>query len=193
MRRLLPMLAATVFAAACGGSSEPGSAPPAPPESPSSMEETTTGQAALPAPTTTAPSKPKRKRPKAPPGVPGFVAGYRGWIKLNDQPLPPRESDPHNGTKDVFASKPMGANGLFPNGTVIVKEASRPGADFIGLIATMRKVEGADPEHNNWVFVEYTRESRGARYGLQAEGTVCWSCHVGATDTDYVFTLSGDF
>jgi hypothetical protein len=191
MRRPLPLLAVVAFAVACGGSSEPEGAPPPAPESTSSLEETTTEQAP-PAPSTTAPAKPKRK-PKAPPGVPGFAAGYRGWIKLNEQPLPPRDSDPHNGTKDVFASKPMGANGLFPNGTVIVKEASRPGADFIGLIATMRKVKGADPEHNNWVFVEYTRESRGARYGLQAEGTVCWSCHVGATDTDYVFTLSGDF
>jgi hypothetical protein len=52
----------------------------------------------------------------------------------------------------------------------------------------MRKQRGADPEHNDWVFVEYTREAAGATFGEQAAGAVCWSCHVGARDLDYVFT-----
>jgi hypothetical protein len=127
-------------------------------------------------------------RPEAPPGVPRFVAGYRDWRKLNDEPIPPRASDPHNGTKNVFASKSRRANGRFPPGTIVVKEATRPGDDFVGLIATMRKVRGADPAHDDWVFVEYTREGRNDRFGLQAEGAVCWSCHMGALDRDYVFT-----
>jgi hypothetical protein len=53
----------------------------------------------------------------------------------------------------------------------------------------MRKRKGADPEHNDWVIVEYTREAAGARFSEIASGAVCWSCHVGAEDTDYVFTL----
>jgi hypothetical protein len=62
----------------------------------------------------------------------------------------------------------------------VVKEAVRPGADFIGLIAVMRKRRGADPEHNDWVFVEFTREAESARFGEIGSGSVCWSCHVGA-------------
>jgi hypothetical protein len=176
--------------AACGGESEPPPPPAAAPE-----PETTTTTPAPPATeagtteeTTTAAAPPQKPKPKAPPGVPDFVAGYRGWTKLNEAPIPPRDSDPHFGTKDVFASRERLANGRFPAGTVVVKEATRPGADFIGLIATMRKQRGADPEHNDWVFVEYTRESANAAFAEQAAGAVCWSCHVGARELDYVFT-----
>ena len=142
-------------------------------------EETTTSE------TTTEAEPPP---PRAPRGVPGFVAGYRGWVKLNDEPIPPRDSDPHSGTKNVYASRGRRPNGRFPVGTSVVKEASRPGKDFVGLIAIMRKERGADPAHRDWVFVEYTREARNQRFHEIASGAVCWSCHVGALETDYVFT-----
>jgi hypothetical protein len=183
VRRLLA-LGALAFLAACGGSAEPESAPPtqepAPEPTTSTQGEPTTQE------TTTEQAEPPP--PQAPPGVPRFVAGYRGWFKLNDAPIPPRESDPHNGTKNVYASKRRGADGLFPNGTIVVKDAMRPGADFLGLIAIMRKRAGADPAHNDWVFVEYTRDAPGARFAEIASGSVCWSCHMGAQDLDYVFT-----
>ena len=192
MRRLLVPVALAAIVAACGGSSESERAPAAAPGTTTQEQATTTEETATEEATTgetTTEAAPPPPRPKAPPGVPRFVAGYRGWIKLNAQPIPPRDSDPHSGTKNVFASKRVGGNGRFPNGTVVVKEATRPGADFIGLIAIMRKERGADPAHNDWVFVEYTREAANARYGLQAEGAVCYGCHVGAADRDYVFTL----
>jgi Cytochrome P460 len=182
---LLLAFLAGALVPACGGAEPepepaavaPTTTEPAPPETTTetTSEETTTEEAAPP-------------KPQAPPGVPAYVAGYRGWTKLNAEPIPPRDSDPHNGTKNVYVSQPAGPDGVFPNGTIVVKDATRPGADFTGLIAIMRKRAGADPEHNDWVFVEFTREAANARYELQAEGAVCWSCHVGAQDTDYVFT-----
>lgn len=181
--RILVLVAALLTAAACGGEPEPASAPTTSEQGPkttteaeTTTEEETTTEAAPPPP-----------RPKAPPGVPRYVAGYRSWFKLNDAPIPPRDSDPHLGTKDVYASNER-RNGRFPFGTIVVKEATRPDADFVGLIAIMRKQRGADPEHNDWVFVEYTREARNAAFGEQAAGAVCWSCHIGARDSDYVFT-----
>jgi Cytochrome P460 len=186
VRRLLA-LGALAVVAACGGNSEPESAPTEPqpaPEPTTSTEAEPTTQGTTTAETTTEQAEP----PPPPPGVPRFVAGYRGWFQLNDAPIPPRESDPHNGTKNVFASKRRGADAQFPNGTIVVKEAMRPGADFVGLIATMRKRAGADPAHNNWVFVEYTREAPDARFQEIGSGSVCWSCHMGAADLDYVFT-----
>jgi hypothetical protein len=191
MRRLLVAAAVLALATACGGSSEPERAPAVSPQTSSEPETATAEQPTTGEEATTEAAPPPAPKPKAPPGVPRYVAGYRDWPKLNVRPIPPRESDPHDGTKDVFASRRVRANGLFPNGTVVVKEATRPGADFIGLIAIMRKESGADPAHNDWMFVEYTREAANERFRLQAEGTVCWGCHVGAADRDYVFTLGG--
>lgn len=188
VRRVLLVAAVLPLLAACGGSEEPASAPAtsAAEPSPTTATEPTTEEATATEETTTeAEAAPP---PRAPPGVPRYVAGYRRWEKLNDAPIPPRDADPHNGTKDVYASNERRADGSFPYGTIVVKEAARPGADFIGLIAIMRKRRNADPEHNDWVFVEYTREAADARYGLQARDAVCWSCHVGALDDDYVFT-----
>jgi hypothetical protein len=176
-----------VLLAGCGGNGEPESAPPtseAAPETTTAEPEPTTEEATTAETTTEAEPPP----PEAPPGVPAFVAGYRSWTKLNDAPIPPRSSDPHNGTKNVYVSKERRPDGRFPAGTIVVKDAVRPDASFVGLIATMRKRPGADPAHGNWVFVEYTRDGRGERFQEIASGSVCWSCHMGALETDYVFT-----
>jgi hypothetical protein len=191
VRRLLVLALLALAAAACG-SSEPEAEAPGVPGTTTASEPATTTEPMTTTDTVAPPATDTgREGAKAPPGIPAYAAGYRGWVKLNDEPIPPRESDPHNGTKNVYASHRPGANGLFPNGTVVVKEAKRPGADFIGLIATMRKKAGADPAHNDWVFVEFTREAPNERYSEIASGAVCWSCHVGAETTDYVFTLGG--
>ena len=181
--RRSPLLVA-LLAAGCGGSSGPESAPP-PRSAPAG-----TGAATEPAATQQQP--PPKPKPKALPGLPAYTAGYTKWMRLNGKPVPPRESgDAHLGTKRVFASKKRGASGRFPDGTIVVKEAQRPGKDFIGLIAVMRKERGADPEHGDWRFVEYTREGAKDRFELTARDSVCWSCHAGARQTDYlwIYTL----
>lgn len=127
------------------------------------------------------------------PGLPRYTAGYRSWTKLNRRPVPPRASgDAHSGTKNVYASKlPPRGSSRYPYGTIIVKEASRPGKRFLGLIAVMRKVRGASPRNNDWVMIEWTRSSARARFSELARGQVCYSCHVGARRTDYVWTKRG--
>ena len=124
-------------------------------------------------------------------GLPEGILGYQDWLRLNEQPIPPIEDgDAHLGTKDVFASREADRSGgaiVYPDGTIIVKEATRPDSDFIGLVAVMRKEAGADPDHGDWVFVEYTRSGPDAAFGVQARDAVCWSCHVGAQQTDWVW------
>jgi hypothetical protein len=180
--RLALLLAVVGLTASCGASGDE-----APPAADASSTTTTVG----PEPTTTQaePGEPVETEAGGPPlpGLPAFTAGYATWDELA-KGLPPRDGDPHLGTKNVFStSRPSG--GSFPAGTIIVKEAVRPGNNFVGLIATMRKVDEADPDHNDWVFVEYTRESGGEPFSEVARDSVCWSCHAGAEKTDYVFVL----
>ena len=129
-------------------------------------------------------------------GLPEDVAGYETWLKLNAEPIPPVPgSDPHNGTKNVYVNKDRGAIAPdgeqqfpYPDGSIVVKEATRPNKDYIGLIAIMRKVEGSDPDHNDWEFIEYTRNEQGADFTVLASGRNCWGCHARVEDMDYVFT-----
>jgi hypothetical protein len=119
------------------------------------------------------------------PGLPAWTAGYTSWQKVNRTPIPARASDAHRGTKNVFASK-RARNGVYPVGTVIVKEIRRPGERAVGVVAAMRKRAGVRA-HRGWEMIEWTRPSPGSRFGVLAQGGVCTSCHVGAKP-DYVFT-----
>ena len=130
------------------------------------------------------------------PGLPDDIAGYTQWLKLNAEPIPPVPGgDPHNGTKNVYVNKTredIAPNGKqqfpYPDGSIVVKEAYRPGKDFVGLIAIMRKKAGVDPDHNDWEFIEYVRNAPDAEFRVIAKDGVCWNCHAGVKDIDYVFT-----
>ena len=130
------------------------------------------------------------------PGLPDDVAGYTQWLKLNAAPIPPVPGgDPHNGTKNVYVNKtvddiaPNGEQQFpYPDGSIVVKEAFRPGRDFVGLIAIMRKKAGVDPDHNDWEFIEYVRNASDEEFRVIAKDGVCWGCHAQVEDIDYVFT-----
>ncbi len=130
------------------------------------------------------------------PGLPEDVVGYTQWLKLNAEPIPPVPGgDPHNGDKNVYVNKtretiaPNGEQQFpYPDGSIVVKEAYRPGKDYVGLIAIMRKKVGVDPDHNDWEFIEYTRNAPDADFAVIAKDGVCWGCHVQVQDIDYIFT-----
>ena len=188
MARLAGLALLVLALAGCGGGN--GDAAPEPEGEPTTSEATPTDTVVVDETTTEEASPPPPPPPAAPrplPGLPGWTAGYREWMKLNAEPIPPRDSDPHLGTKNVYASREK-LRDAYPPGTVIVKEARRPGADFVGLVAGMRKVPGSNPDHNDWVFVEWTRGSRDAPFTELARGAVCESCHSGVAPQDYVFT-----
>lgn len=139
--------------------------------------------------------QPQPEPPAALPGLPDDIAGYEGWLKLNAQPIPPAPGgDPHNGTKNVYvnqAREKIAPNGEqqfpYPDGTIVVKEATRPGKDFIGLVAVMWKEAGSDPDAGDWRFEEFLRGAPDAAFRLAFEGGICVGCHSGAAATDFVF------
>jgi Cytochrome P460 len=173
--------------AACGGEDEGGEA----------VAPATSVRAATSAPEPEAAPAP-RPRPVALPGLPAFTAGFQGWDRLNAEPIPPDSAqtrrvgfDAHRGTKDVYVSVPrerLTRGGTYPDGTILVK-AARSGGNIV-LAAVMRRIQGVDPAHGDWEFVEYKRASPGAAFATSASltGATCWSCHQIAEDTDWVFT-----
>ncbi len=168
-----------VGAAACGGGDDGSGA-------------TTAEPATTAAPATTSP--PPEPDRVAEPGLPAFTAGYQAGLKLNEEPIPPAADAPHGEFKNVYVDQtratlaPDGTQVFpYPDGAVVVKDGSRDG-DAAAVVAVMRKMAGADPEHGDWIYEEFSRTSADADYTLLAEGAVCWGCHVGATETDWVFT-----
>ena len=176
---------------------EPAAEPAAPVEAEPAPEPAAAEDPAEPEP----PAPPPEPEPPAPPpepptpalpeGLPTDITGYEDWVRLNAEPIPPIEGgDAHLGTKDVFASLEADRSGggfAYPDGTVIVKHATRPDRDFIGLIAIMHKIAGSDPDNNDWEFVEYARDQPGDAFSILASGSVCSSCHMNAAGTDYVW------
>ena len=116
---------------------------------------------------------------------PDDVAGYQTrCLRMNAQPIPPYDGDPHRGMKNVYACDVVDATRRpFPDGALIVKESTRVGEDFVWLVALARKQGGV------WQWDEYTRNfaDEELRHGL-AGRAVCTACHVHAEDADWIFT-----
>jgi hypothetical protein len=109
-------------------------------------------------------------------------------VRMNGTPIPRYDGDPHPGIKNVYACNVDAAvlqtnSRPFPEGTLIVKDATRESESFPWLIAIARKRDGA------WRWDEYTRNfaDEGFRHGLAGE-SVCTGCHVRASTVDWIFT-----
>ena len=80
--------------------------------------------------------------------------GFRNWFKFNKEPI---QGATHGETniyinqseEDVVVSGKI-VNPL-PEGSLIVKEILSS-----GILALMKKVKNADPDHGDWLFIEYT-------------------------------------
>jgi len=185
-------------AAACGGDENASGDRP---ESSSTIPTgTTSAPERAPEP---APEPEPAPAPEPLPGLPRYTAGFAGWERINARPIPPGSAqtqrvgfDAHRGTKNVYVNQPLGRlrgpggdqRLPYPAGTILVKAARGDGG--LTLVAVMRKIQGVDPAHGDWEWVEYKRSSDGQPFATNPglTGETCWSCHTIARDTDFVFT-----
>jgi hypothetical protein len=81
--------------------------------------------------------------------------------------------------------------GLMPDGATIVKENYTPDS-VLAAVTVMYKVEGYNPEHNDWFFAKFlpSGELEMGPNEMPLEGRVagCQSCHGEQKDNDYLFT-----
>lgn len=128
--------------------------------------------------------------PQPLPGLPGDTAGFQDWLRVD---VPAESTAPHGDVKAVYWNRERSEitgrspEAPYPDGTIVVKTGSR-GDDLAAVVAVMNKRTNADPQHGDWVFVEYTRSSPDEPYEVLAQDSICWGCHVGAEKTDWVFT-----
>jgi plastocyanin len=75
-------------------------------------------------------------------------------------------------------------DGNMSAGSIIVKNNYDDNKELIAITA-MYKVDGYDPEHNDWFWVEYSPDGT-----IMAEGKIeeCNSCHGMKKSNDYIFT-----
>lgn len=129
--------------------------------------------------------------------LPDDLANFRDkCVKINAEPIPEKDSDPHRGVKDVWvcnveaAKIPTpGGDGAFtyPDGTIVVKESTKDGQGYPWLIATARK------EGGSWTWDEYTRNFPDQEFlRIYAKENVCTDCHKDvAESSDWIFTIYG--
>ena len=112
-------------------------------------------------------------------------------IQMNREPLHATPDDPHEGIKNVYAcgisQEDLAARKVgepYPDGTLIVKESSREDQDYVWLVATMKKVDGA------WEWREYTRNFASEDFlRLGVPEQTCIDCHTKVAGNDFLYQV----
>lgn len=108
------------------------------------------------------------------------------------EPIPPTEDDPHAGMKEVYyCGTPrielVDESGVpvlpVPDGTTVIKRATKEDQDYPWLIAHAEKVNG------EWRWTEWTRNFPNEAFAEIPVGEeVCTGCHKKAKSSDWIFT-----
>ncbi len=133
-------------------------------------------------------------------GIPGEIAGYRSWTKMNGILLND-PSNPQAGPKNTFVNLSpeqladiYGGAGRarhhFPDGAVVVRETLDAASGFIRVLFVMRYDSKATAT-KAWVFSGYTRTAADKPFEAAAipdPVARCLNCHAQVKGADYVFT-----
>ena len=136
-------------------------------------------------------------------GLPEDINGYKKWTRLNKKVIGPRQADPHHGFKREYVNRLKNefvnsqGNLIFPykEGTIVVKEVratAKPNSKIV-LISIMRKQSGNETT-GGWDFIEYSRSSSDNSFvPINFPKDSCYACHMGASDSDSVWTKFDNF
>lgn len=125
----------------------------------------------------------------------GSFENYDAWNYITENMGPDAALGPAHAGNDSTAVRKIWQNndntrsdgGKYPVGTIFFKEVKNEGGDVIGLTAMAKRGNDFDPDHNDWEwFMLDPATGNIAERGL-FDG-MCFSCHMAAEDTDYVFS-----
>lgn len=103
----------------------------------------------------------------------------------NQKGLLPGQS-PHGVLHEIFVNadllESIPVTDQLPYGSIIVKENYTPDKE-LDKLTVMAKVEGYNPEHNDWFWAAYSKDGKVL---VEGKPGGCISCHQGMNYNDYV-------
>lgn len=113
---------------------------------------------------------------------------YKNWDLLPGTTELIAASSPHGPFVTIYASDDAVSAveekaGVMPYNSTIVKENYNSNRE-LEKVTLMHKVEGFDPEHNDWYWLAYDADGN-----IEEEGKVvsCYNCHSQRANNDYIF------
>lgn len=114
---------------------------------------------------------------------------YKNWPLLPGKAALSNGTSPHGALVTIYVSNEALAaieakSGVMPAGSTVVKENYNREARLLA-VTLMHKVEGFDPENNDWYWLKF-----GPNGTVDSEGKVnsCIDCHAIRADNDFIFT-----
>ena len=120
--------------------------------------------------------------------------GYKSWGQISDFSGIQSSNSVHGSYVQVWINEiaesflsDSTSSGQLPNGSLIVKEGySDSNGSDISKITIMKKIEGYDPNNNNWYWANFN--PGGDLGGKNGKEAFCYNCH--ASGQDYLLSTT---
>ena len=117
-------------------------------------------------------------------GLWAAISGYASWEQFRGHEGVQPGKSPHGKFVQTFVN-PAAGNSAAPGfGSIIVKENYKPDST-LAATTVMYKVEGYNPEHNDWFWLKRLADGT---IEVEGRGQMCQSCHGARADNDYIMT-----
>ncbi len=122
------------------------------------------------------------------------INGYQSWGQISEFSGIQPSNNAHGSYVQVWINEIVesflsdsSSSGQLPNGSLIVKEGySDSNGSDVSKITIMKKIEGYDPNNNDWFWANYNPGGDlGGKNGREAS---CFNCH--ASGQDYILSTS---
>ena len=118
------------------------------------------------------------------------VQGYETWLQDSTFAGIQSGNSPHGDYVQIWLNETVAnffnnpdtlENETLPVGSILVKEGySDSEGQSLNKITIMKKIDGYDPDHNNWFWANYN--DGGELAGKNGKESSCYNCHISGND-----------
>ena len=118
------------------------------------------------------------------------IQGYETWVQDSTFAEIQSGNSPHGDYVQIWLNETVAnffknpdtlENVILPVGSILVKEGySDSEGQSLNKITIMKKIDGYDPDHNNWFWANYNEGGELAgKHGIESS---CYNCHISGND-----------